>query len=155
MLVFFFKQKTAYEMRISDWSSDVCSSDLLAVSVKRVLVGYAIGIAVGVSLGAVLGWWKGIAEAIVPLIETLRPIPPIAWVPIAILWFGIGDLPAYFIVFLGAVFPIFINTFTGIPAVDPSHVYSAQCLGASRWMMITRVLIPRSAERRVGKGWFM
>jgi NitT/TauT family transport system permease protein/sulfonate transport system permease protein len=129
----------------------------LAASLKRVMVGYLMGAGVGLILGGVLGWWKWGAEALVPLVEALRPIPPIAWIPIAILWFGVGDPPAYFIVFLGAVFPIFTNTFSGVRGVDPAHVYSAQCLGASSWMIVTRVLVPAALPTvmtgmRVGLG---
>jgi ABC-type nitrate/sulfonate/bicarbonate transport system permease component len=130
----------------------------IAASLKRVMIGYFIGAVVGVSLGAILGLWKWAAELIVPVVEALRPIPPIAWVPIAILWFGIGDTPAFFIVFLGAVFPIFTNTFVGIRNVDISYVNSARCLGADRWLLVTRVLIPAAIPMvmtglRVGLGF--
>ena len=126
-------------------------------SVKRVMVGYLLGIAVGLSLGAVLGWIKPLAEAMVPLVETLRPIPPIAWTPIAVLWFGIGDTPAYFICFIGSVFPIFVNTFAGVRGVETTHVNAARVLGATRWMLISRILVPSAMPMimtglRVGLG---
>lgn len=111
-------------------------------SLIRVLTGFMIAAVLGVSFGALLGGSRRLAETVMPVIEFIRPIPPIAWIPIAILWFGIGNGPAYFVVFIGAIFPIFINTFTGVRAVDPTHVNAARSLGASRWLLVSRVLLP-------------
>lgn len=82
-------------------------------SLKRVLIGFLAAAIIGISTGLALGHYKRAREIAEPIIEILRPIPPIAWIPIAILLFGLGDNSAYFIVFLGAFFPIFTNTAFG------------------------------------------
>ena len=86
-------------------------------SLKRVVNGFLLAALCGIVLGIMLGWSKTISDFIRPIIESLRPIPPIAWTPMAILWFGVGDAPSYFLVFIGAVFPIFVNTFALCPAI--------------------------------------
>lgn len=111
-------------------------------SVQRVLVGFFTAAIIGVAAGLILGATNRLSLYLTPLIELLRPIPPIAWIPLAILWFGIGDRPSYFIVALGAFFPIFINTFKGIRSVHPSHILAARCLGADRRLLLTDILIP-------------
>lgn len=111
-------------------------------STRRVLVGFLLAAAVGLTLGLALGAGRRLDRYLHPLVELLRPIPPIAWIPLAILWFGIGDQPAYFIVTLGAFFPIFVNSYHGIRQVHPLYIRAAQCLGATRRLLITDVLLP-------------
>ncbi len=111
-------------------------------SVKRVLIGFFIASCSGVSLGLILGSSGRTANYWTPIIELLRPIPPIAWIPLAILWFGIGDRPSFFIVALGAFFPIFVNAFKGIRSVHPSLILAAKSLGADRKLLLTDVLVP-------------
>jgi ABC-type nitrate/sulfonate/bicarbonate transport system permease component len=77
----------------------------MAASLQRVLVGFALACAVGLGLGFLTGAVRPLADLFKPLIEALRPIPPLAWIPLAIVWFGIGNAPSYFLVFIGAVFP--------------------------------------------------
>jgi NitT/TauT family transport system permease protein/sulfonate transport system permease protein len=116
----------------------------LAASLKRVSVGYLIACAVGLSLGFLCGSSQVIAELLRPIVEALRPIPPLAWVPIAILWFGLGDVSAYFLVFLGCVFPLFFGAYTAVRSIDRNQINAALCLGASRWLMFSSVLVPAS-----------
>lgn len=85
----------------------------VADSLKRVLLGFLVASVIGVCLGLLLGYYKKASEYLKPVIDILSPIPPIAWIPIAILLFGLGDNSAYFIVFLGGFFPIFTNTYVG------------------------------------------
>ena len=77
-----------------------------------------------------------------PIVSFLRPIPPIAWIPIAILWFGIGDPPSYFITALAAFFPIFISSYAGGHAVRPEHVHAARSLGAGPKALFVRIYLP-------------
>ncbi len=93
----------------------------ILISLKRVLIGFSLAAITGILLGLILGYFKKIGEYFHPIIELLRPIPPIAWIPLAILFFGLGDSSAYFIVFLGAFFPIFTNTFFG--AISLPQIY--------------------------------
>lgn len=113
-----------------------------AASLDRVLVGFAIAAAVGIALGVALGWWSVASELVRPIVEALRPIPPIAWTPLAILWFGVGNAPSYFLVFIGAVFPIFVNTFAAVKGLDRTQVNAALCLGAGPKLLVTDVIIP-------------
>jgi ABC-type nitrate/sulfonate/bicarbonate transport system permease component len=73
----------------------------VGASIERVLVGFALAAVVGLTLGVVLGWFRILSDFIKPLVEALRPIPPIAWTRLAILWFGVGNAPSYFLVFIG------------------------------------------------------
>jgi NitT/TauT family transport system permease protein/sulfonate transport system permease protein len=132
-------------------------SDVL-VSVLRVLVGFAVAAIVGVGLGGVLGLFPNHIGAVRGLIDLFRPIPPIAWIPLTILWFGIGNSSAVFIVFLGAFFPIFVNTLDGVLNVRMSYVNTALCLGASRFLLLTDVLLPAALPQiltglRLGLGF--
>jgi NitT/TauT family transport system permease protein/sulfonate transport system permease protein len=113
-----------------------------AASLQRVMIGFLMASAAGIVLGVALGWSNTLSEFIKPLVEGLRPIPPIAWTPIAILWFGIGDAPGYFLVFIGAVFPVFVNTFAAVRNIDRNQINAALCLGASQRLLITDVLLP-------------
>jgi ABC-type nitrate/sulfonate/bicarbonate transport system permease component len=116
----------------------------LSASLLRVVVGYLMAAVVGLSLGFICGWSKTMAELVRPIVEALRPIPPLAWVPIAILWFGIGDMSAYFLVFLGCVFPLFFGAYTAVRSIDRNQINAALCLGASRWLLLRSVLLPAS-----------
>lgn len=112
------------------------------ISLKRVLTGYALAVGIGVGLGLFVGWNDRLYKAFNPVIEALRPIPPIAWVPLAILWFGLTDRAAYYIVFIGPVFPIFVTTAAAVRATGRHYVNAAQCLGANEWALLTRIILP-------------
>jgi NitT/TauT family transport system permease protein/sulfonate transport system permease protein len=122
-------------------SSGALIHDTLA-SLQRVLIGFLLASFAGIVLGVALGSSRLLSELVKPLVEGLRPIPPIAWTPIAILWFGIGDAPGYFLVFIGAVFPVFVNTFAAVRNIDRNQINAALCLGASQRLLVTDVLLP-------------
>lgn len=131
-------------------------TDALA-SVQRVLIGFLIAAGLGIGLGAFLGRNRRVAPYAVPFVEALRPIPPIAWIPLGILWFGIGNATSYFIVSIGAFFPIFTNTFAAVKATDRIQLNAALSLGASPWLTFTDVLLPSALPMiltglRVGLG---
>jgi ABC-type nitrate/sulfonate/bicarbonate transport system permease component len=113
-------------------------------SMKRVGIGFLLASFCGGSLGVASGCFRRLSEAMTPIFEFLRPIPPIAWIPIAILWFGLGDSPAYFIVFVGAFFPIFINTYWGIKSSKLTYINVAKNFGANRFLILTDVVLPCS-----------
>ena len=130
--------------------------DILA-SVWRVVVGFLIATIFAISLATLMARWARLARYVMPVIEIIRPISVIAWIPIAILWFGLGDKPAWFIIFLGSFFPIFTNTYLGIRSVEPIHVQAAECFGAGRLLFLRKVLLPSAlpyilAGMRVGLG---
>ena len=113
-------------------------------SLNRVLSGFLLAAVTGIALGVALGWSEMLADVVRPLVESVRPIPPIAWTPIAILWFGVGDAPSYFLVFIGAVFPVFVSTFSAVRNIDRVQINAALCLGAKPGLIIRDILIPAS-----------
>ena len=126
---------------IDEATSGVLVTNVVA-SLKRVMAGYALAVALGVGLGLFVGWNDKAYRALNPAIEALRPIPPIAWVPLAILWFGLTDKAAYYIVFIGPVFPIFVTTAAAVRATGRHYVNAAECLGASQWALLTEIILP-------------
>jgi ABC-type nitrate/sulfonate/bicarbonate transport system permease component len=111
-------------------------------SLYRVVLGYAIASLLAIPLGLLMGWSAKLLKMIRPLIEVVRPIPPLAWIPIAILWFGIGIKSAAFIIFLGAFFPILLNTISGVLAINPILVEAARTLHAKEKDIFLKVLFP-------------
>jgi ABC-type nitrate/sulfonate/bicarbonate transport system permease component len=130
--------------------------DILA-SLKR--VGIALGAAslIGFPLGALLGGSRYFAWSVEPVVGFFRPIPPLAWIPLSILWFGISDAQNIFIIFLAAVFPIILNTMEGVRDVDKQLIRAARTLGASRFTIAFTVIVPAALPAmfvgfRVGTG---
>ncbi|NTI44094.1 ABC transporter permease [Rhizobium rhizogenes] len=115
--------------------------DLLA-SLQRVVLGFAVGAGLALPLGLLMGTDKTIERYLNPVIQFLRPIPPIAYIPLAILWFGLGNPPAIFLIAIGAFFPVLINTISGVRNVDSIYVRAATNLGADRLTLFRRVILP-------------
>ncbi len=111
-------------------------------SLMRVGCGFFAALAIGLPLGLALGRSGRLRELCTPVIELLRPIPPLAWIPLAILWFGIGLKSAAFIIFLGCFFPIVLNTVSGVLTVDRTLIDAARVCGADDRRIFTRVLLP-------------
>jgi len=109
-------------------------------SLTRVIVGFSIAVFLGVGLALVAGYYKKVGTFLKPLIEFLRPIPPIAWIPIAILIFGLGDTSAYFIVFMGAFFPIFTNSFFGVNSLPVIYENVARSFEIKRLIFVKEIL---------------
>ncbi len=118
--------------------------DHVRYSLYRVGLGFSMACLVGIPLGVLMGWSSRVRTMISPIIEMIRPIPPLAWIPIAILWFGIGIKSAAFIIFLGAFFPILLNTISGVLSVDNIFLEAARTLNASERDIFFKVLIPGS-----------
>lgn len=114
----------------------------LVHSLYRVAVGFLLAAALGVPVGLIMGWSRRLNRLVSPLIEMVRPVPPLAWIPIAILWFGIGIKSAAFIIFLGAVFPIILNTIDGVVSVRPVLIEAARTLTAGNKDILLKVLVP-------------
>jgi len=111
-------------------------------SLKRVLSGVAIAIVTALPLGIAMGYWTRARNYLTPFVEMIRPIPPLAWVPLAILWFGIGDRSSSFIIFLGAFFPILLNTIGGVLSINRRLIESSIILGAKKKALFAKVLLP-------------
>ena len=91
----------------------------IGISLLRVIMGFSLGAVVGITVGIVSGWYQKLGNVLRTPIEILRPIPPLAWIPLAIIWLGLGESSKVMIIFLGAFFPIFTNTFQGMITIDP------------------------------------
>jgi ABC-type nitrate/sulfonate/bicarbonate transport system permease component len=129
-------------------------------SLYRVALGYAIAALLAIPLGLLMGWSTGLLRMVRPLFELIRPIPPLAWIPIAILWFGIGIKSAAFIIFLGAFFPILLNTISGVLSIPPILVEAARTLHAREKDIFLKVLLPGAVPSifvgmriGIGIGW--
>jgi ABC-type nitrate/sulfonate/bicarbonate transport system permease component len=111
------------------------------VSLVRVLEGFFIGFLVALPLGMLMGLSSTISNIVDPVVELIRPIPPIAWIPLAILWFGIGEASKLFIISYGAFFPILVNTMAGFRAIESIHIRAAETLGASKLQIFRHVML--------------
>jgi sulfonate transport system permease protein len=114
----------------------------LGISLLRVLEGFALAALAGIVLGVAIGLSRALDHATDLLIQLLKPIPPIAWIPLTILWFGIGEESKVFIIFLGAFFPILVNTIDGIRQTDVRYVELARIFETTRSRFITHVVLP-------------
>jgi ABC-type nitrate/sulfonate/bicarbonate transport system permease component len=114
------------------------------VSLVRISAGVGIALFLAVPLGILMGWYEDLDSAAAPLVEILRPIPPIAWIPLAILWFGIGLGSKVFIIAIGAFFPALINTYIGVKFVDVLLIKAAKTLGAKDKDILWQVVLPAS-----------
>jgi len=114
----------------------------VGASLMRVFGGFALAALVAPPLALLLGYFWTLRCIVLPLITLLRPIPPIAWIPLAILWFGLGDPPSYFITALAAFFPIFLSAFAGAQGLRPEHVNAARSLGARTDALLLFIMLP-------------
>ena len=114
------------------------------VSLRRILLGFGIATILGVALGLLIGQYRGAKALLYPMFETLRPIPAIAWVPMAIMLWPTNETSIVFITFLGSFFPILLNTIHGVNSVDPVLLRAARCLGASEFGLLRQVVLPAS-----------
>lgn len=111
-------------------------------SLRLILFGFLTASCSGVLLGLLMGMSARAEKLLNPTFLLLRPIPPLAWIPLAILWFGLGDAAKIFVIWYAAFVPCVINTVTGVRNVDPVIVSAAEVYGASRWLLATDVIVP-------------
>ncbi len=114
----------------------------LAVSLRRVLIGFSLSAGCGILLGISMGRFKMIEAIFKPLFEVVRPIPSVAWIPLAIVWFGIGETAKIFIIFMAGFVNITVNTYAGAKQVDENMMGVAYMLGANEIQAFFRVVIP-------------
>jgi NitT/TauT family transport system permease protein len=111
-------------------------------SLRRVAVGFGAAAAIGIPLGLTLGWYPAANQVVDPVLQLLRPISPIAWIPVAIIFFGIGDRAATFLVFLGAFFPIVVACVSGVSNVPLIFRRAGRNFGLSPTQVLSRVIFP-------------
>ncbi len=131
----------------------------LTASLKREAMAFLFS-AVAIPLGIAMGWWRLVYNQVQPIMEILRPIPPLAWIPLSILWFGLGDEQNEFIIFLGMFFPILVNTIVGVKNIEPNLVRAARSLGAPEYKVLGRVVFKGALPQIItgvriglGVGW--
>ena len=117
----------------------------VAISLARVGVGFVLGCVLAVALGVVLGRVRLVNDLLDPIIELLRYLSPTAMIPIAVIWFGIGETSKYFLIFWGTFFIVLINTTAGVMRAPVIRQRAAECLGASRMEIFALVVIPSAA----------
>jgi NitT/TauT family transport system permease protein len=133
-----------------------------ASSAWRVAVGFAIASLAGIFAGTAIGWWRTAEATIEPTLQMLRPIPPVSWIPLAIIWFGIADKPAIFLVFLGSFFPVLMNTIHGVKGVDRNLIRAGAMMGATERQMLLHIVLPAALPAvfaglriAVGSAWML
>jgi ABC-type nitrate/sulfonate/bicarbonate transport system permease component len=114
----------------------------IRISLMRVIWGFCIGAGLGIAIGIASGWYRWLGRIVRAPIELLRPIPPLAWIPLALIWFGLGEQSKVFIITLGAFFPVVTNTYKGMVGIDPNLLRAAQTLGLRGWKLLLRVALP-------------
>lgn len=113
-----------------------------AATLYRVLCGFALAIFVGLPLGVLMGRFRPVENFVLPLASALMPIPSLAWIPVFILWFGLGNTVTILIVFYAALFPLLLNTWSGVRAVNPIWLRAAGAMGATEHALFWKVIIP-------------
>jgi ABC-type nitrate/sulfonate/bicarbonate transport system permease component len=116
--------------------------DNVSISILRVVSGFLLAVLIAVPLGIAMALSATIHNLMEPLVRLLSPIPGVAWVPLAILWLGLGDEAAIFIITIGSIFPILLNTVQGVQDADQRLIDAARTMGATRWQILRRVLLP-------------
>jgi NitT/TauT family transport system permease protein len=114
----------------------------IGASLMRVGVGFLLAVSIAVPLGLWMGWVQGAFSTLNPIFQILRPISPIAWIPIAILWFGVGDASPIFLIFMSSVFPMVVQTTAGVHTIERRYLRAAENFGVSRYTLFSRVIIP-------------
>lgn len=133
-----------------------------AASAARVLSGFALATLLGVSAGMAIGWSRTVEKLIEPLLQILRPVPPVSWIPLAIIWFGIANKPAIFLVFLGSFFPILLSTIHGVKSCDRNLLRAGAMAGGSPSMLLRHIVFPAALPSifsglriAIGSAWML
>src|SRR6185503_5521011 len=114
----------------------------IGASLLRVGTGFCLAVVVALPLGLWMGWIRGVYTTLNPIFQILRPISPIAWIPIAILWFGVGNASPIFLIFIASVFPMIVQTAAGVHTIEQRYLLAAENFGVSRSKLFRQVIIP-------------
>lgn len=129
----------------TDGSTAIYSGQMIhaiAASLRRIVIAYSIAVAIGVPLGLLVGWFAPMKRIADPTLQLFRPVPVTAWVPISMLWFGIGDGAAIYLIVLASFFPIYLNTMQGVRYLNRATIRAGQMLGAKGWRLLLHVVFP-------------
>ena len=114
----------------------------VVASLFRVTWGFVLAVVTAIPLGLAVGWYRRVEMAVNPILQILRPISPLAWIPIAILWFGVGDLAAIFLIFIGCFFPLMMTAINAVQSIPAVYVNAGRNFGLSTASLVYRVLYP-------------
>ena len=138
------------------WIQDVSASAI------RVFIGFGLAALLGIVLGMAIGWSRSIEKLIEPSLQVLRPIPPVSWIPLAIIWFGIADKPAVFLVFLGSFFPVLLSTIHGVKTCDRNLLRAGAMAGGTPGRLLRHIVFPAALPSifsglriAIGSAWML
>ncbi len=153
------------ERLVTVWTSTIAKQPMIvhvAVSMRRILGALLVAVLVGVPFGVALGWNKVFRAIFKPLFEIIRPVPPIAWVPLITLWFGTGEIPRMIIIFLGVLMPIVVNSYAGVDMIPKINFDVGKVFGANSRNMLFDIVLPSSLgaifagiRTALGTGWMV
>ena len=133
-----------------------------AASAFRVFSGFALATVLGVGIGMAIGWSRTVEKLIEPVLQILRPVPPVSWIPLAIIWFGIADKPAIFLVFLGSFFPVLLSTIHGVKTVDRNLLRAGAMAGGTPHKLLRHIVFPAALPSifsglriAIGSAWML
>lgn len=133
-----WKVAVAFVQAMQD--ADILSN--LQLTLRRVILGFSLALFIGGGLGLIMASFKPAMHLIDPLISPVRQVPVMAWVPLAIIWFGLGEGPTLFLITLVAVFPILLCTISGVQGVNKNFYHAARSMGSSRFSLFYKITIP-------------
>jgi len=138
-------------------ASDGTLWEHIGASLMRVGAGFALAVALAIPLGLWMGWVHGAYVTLNPLFQIMRPISPIAWIPIAILWFGVGNASPIFLIFIASVFPMIVQTTVGVHTIEKRFLRAAENFGVPRGKLFRQVVFPATLPQiivgmRIGLG---
>lgn len=129
-------------------------------SMIRFTIGYLVAAILGIIIGMLFGWFNKLWDFFNPVVQIIRPISPIAWIPFIVLWFGIGDIPAVVIIFLAAFYPVLLSTIAAVGRVDKMYLKVAQNFALTRTETLVKIVLPASfpqistgLHQAIGTGW--
>lgn len=132
----------------------------LLITLQRVLKGFSYAMLFGLPLGLLMGFSNTFEKVFSPLVDSVRQVPIMAWVPLTIVWFGIGDGPTIFLIAFAGVFPIILNTIQGVRSISKDYYNAAKSMGASPFTIFTNVMLPAAlpdiltgARLAISTGW--
>ncbi|MFK3704918.1 ABC transporter permease [Klebsiella sp. NPDC088457] len=138
------------------WIFDVASS------AYRVFSGFAIAAILGIGIGLAIGWSRTVENLFEPVLQILRPVPPVSWIPLAIIWFGIADKPAIFLVFMGSFFPVLLSTIHGVKNCDRNLLRAGAMTGGSSGQLLLYIVFPAALPSifsglriAIGSAWML
>jgi len=132
----------------------------LFITLRRVLTGFFYALMLGVPIGFLMGYSKVALHVLEPLIDSVRQVPIMAWVPLTIVWFGLGDGPTIFLIAFSGTFPVILNTIAGVQGISKDYYHAARSMGAGPWSIFAHVIVPGAlpdiltgSRIAVGMGW--